>query len=156
MDLLKIAIAAFSATNIMTTFSYIISKTYNKLFTEPVMLNYILDAIGINLGGKLKKAQGWIAHYFIGLFFVILYESVWRFSQIKFGWISGLAFGAVSGGIGIIGWFFIYRLPDKKPKAPLRDYYLQLFLAHIIFALAVVAAFKIFKYDPLSHLKQQF
>jgi len=153
MDILKIMIAAFSATNIMTTFSYLISVTYNKLFKEPVMLNYILNGVGISLNGKLKKAEGWIAHYIIGLFFVIIYESIWRYTDIKFGWISGLAFGAVSGGIGILGWHLIYRLPDKKPVAPLRDYYLQLFLAHIIFACAVVVAFKIFKYDPVQHIQ---
>lgn len=152
MDLWKIAIAAFSATNIMTTFSYIISATYNKLFKEPVMLNFILANRGIVLRGKWKKAGGWIAHYCIGIFFVLIYESLWQYTPVKFGWISGLAFGAVSAGLGILGWHMIYRLPDDKPVAPLKDYYFQLFLAHIIFALAVVMAFKIFKYDPLSKI----
>lgn len=153
MDFLKIMIAAFSATNIMTTFSYLISVTYNKLFKEPVMLNYILNGIGVSFTGKLKKAEGWIAHYVIGLFFVIIYESVWRYTDVKFGWLSGIIFGAVSGGFGILCWHLIYRLPDKKPRAPLRDYYLQLFLAHIVFACAVVVAFKIFRYDPVQHLQ---
>jgi len=52
MNLLKIAIAAFSATNIMTTFSYLLSASYKKLFKEPVMLNFILEGMGIYLKGN--------------------------------------------------------------------------------------------------------
>jgi hypothetical protein len=152
MNVFKIMIAAFSATNIMTTFSYIISLSYNRLFKEPVMLNFILDNMGITLKGKWKKAGGWLAHYIIGFFFALIYETLWRYTGIKFGWLSGIAFGIASGVVGIIGWHIIYRLPDEKPVAHLREYYLQLFFAHIIFACAVVIAFKIFDYDPLSHL----
>jgi len=52
MNLLKIFIAAFSATNIMTTFSYLLSTNYKKLFKEPVMMNFILEGIGIHLKAK--------------------------------------------------------------------------------------------------------
>lgn len=56
MNLLKIAIAAFSATNIMTTFSYLLSANFKKLFKEPVMMNFILEGIGIELKGRWHKA----------------------------------------------------------------------------------------------------
>ena len=46
MDLLKLVIAAFSATNLMTTFSYLLSASYKKLFKEPVMMNFILEGVG--------------------------------------------------------------------------------------------------------------
>lgn len=52
MNLLKIFIAAFSATNIMTTFSYLLSTNYKKLFKEPVMMNFILEGIGSTLRAK--------------------------------------------------------------------------------------------------------
>ena len=152
MDFLKIFIAAFTATNIMTTFSYVISMTYNKLFKEPVLLNYILDSVGMNLHGKWKKAAGWLAHYIVGVLFVFTYDAIWTYTNIEFGWKSGLAFGMISGIVGIVGWQTIYLLPSKKPNVLLREYYVQLFFAHIIFAAAVFIAFQIYEFDPVSKI----
>lgn len=152
MNFLKIMIAAFSATNIMTSFSYLISVSFKKLFKEPVMLNFILEGAGINLKGRVKKVSGWFAHYLIGLAFVLVYEAVWHYTVVPFGFVSGIAFGIVSGFVGISCWRLIYRLPDNKPHVPSREYAIQLFLGHIIFAVAVVVAFKIFNYDPLSYI----
>src|SRR6476620_223511 len=143
MDILKIMIAAFSATNLMTTFSYLMSMHYNSLFKEPVMLNYLLDQMGLTPKGKWKPISGWLAHYFIGLLFVFSYAALWKYTDIEFGWVSGILFGAFSAVIGILAWQLIYMLPDKKPAAPLKDYYIQLSVAHLIFACAVVAAFKL-------------
>ncbi|HEX8270458.1 MAG TPA: hypothetical protein VF581_11255 [Flavobacterium sp.] len=154
MDFLKIAIAAFSATNIMTTFSYLLSVTYDRLFKEPVLLNYILDQIGICPKDKWKGIAGWLAHYVVGLVFVTIYQIVWLFTDMKFGWLSAIILGAISGVVGILGWRLMFRLPDKKPNVPLHDYYVQLFFAHIVFACAVVVAFKIYEYDPVSHLTE--
>jgi hypothetical protein len=152
MNLLKIAIAAFSATNIMTTFSYLLSTNFKKLFKEPVMMNFILDGVGIELKGKWHKAGGWIAHYVIGFVMVIVYEAIWRFTSVKFGFISGIIFGIISGLIGIMCWRAIY-LTSIHEDVTRRSYYIQLFFGHIIFACAVVIAFRIFKYDPISRIE---
>jgi hypothetical protein len=48
----------------------------------------------------------------------------------------------------------MFRLRSGQPPVPLKDYYLQLFVAHIIFALVVVAVFRIFDYDPVSKASQ--
>lgn len=150
MDVLQIMIAAFSATNIMTTFSYLLSVTYNRLFKEPVLLNFILDEVGFSVKSKWKGFAGWFAHYCIGLLFVLTYDILWRYTNIEFGFGSGLLFGIVSGFIGIVGWHLMFRLPNNKPNVPLKDYYVQLFFAHIIFAIAVVIAYKLYAYDPIS------
>jgi hypothetical protein len=152
MDFLRIFIAAFSATNLMTTFSYIISHHYGLLFKEPVLLNYVLENRGVHLHGKLKKASGWIAHYIIGFLFVMTYEFIWTFSDVEFGWRSGLVFGIVSGFVGIFGWQLIFLLPRKQPDVRLKEYYIQLMFAHIIFALAVVVAFTLYEFDPVTRV----
>lgn len=152
MDILKLLIAAFSATNIMTTYSYLVSISFKKLFKEPVMLNFILDGAGIRPRGKWKKFSGWLAHYLIGLAFVLLYEIIWRYTRVEFGFVSGIIFGIISGLVGIACWRLIYRLPDGNPHIPSKEYAIQLFFGHVIFAVAVVVAFKIFKYDPLSYI----
>ena len=152
MNFLKIMIAAFSATNIMTSFSYLISISFKKLFKEPVMLNFILEGAGITLKGRWKKISGWLAHYLIGLAFVLVYEAIWHYTIVPFGFISGIVFGIISGFVGISCWRLIYRLPDSNPHIPSKEYAVQLFFGHVIFAVAVVVAFKIFNYDPLSYI----
>jgi hypothetical protein len=151
MNLLKLAIAAFSATNIMTTFSYLLSASYKKLFKEPVMMDFILEGIGIKLRGRWHKVGGWIAHYIIGFALVVFYESIWRYSIIKFGMISGIIFGICTGILGILCWRAIYLTSIHEDVSP-RSYYIQLFFGHIIFAIAVVIAFRIFNYDPISKI----
>ena len=152
MNLLKIMIAAFSATNIMTTYSYLVSIGFKKLFKEPVFLNFVLEGAGIRPKGRWKKFSAWLAHYLIGFAFVLIYEAIWRYTDIEFGFISGICFGIVSGLVGVSSWRLCYRLPDGKPHVPSKEYAIQLFFGHIIFAVAVVVAFKIFKYDPLSYI----
>jgi len=151
MNLLKLAIAAFSATNTMTTFSYLLSATYKKLFREPVMMDFILKGLGIELKGKWHKIGGWIAHYIIGFTLVLVYESLWRYTAIRFGFLSGIIFGVVSGIVGIMCWRAIY-LTSIHEDVSRRSYYIQLFFGHIIFACAVVIAFKIFHYNPVGKI----
>jgi len=152
MDILKLLIAAFSATNIMTTYSYVVSISFKKQFKEPLMLNFILDGAGIKLTGKVKKFSGWLAHYLIGFAFVLVYESIWHYTNVEFGFVSAIAFGVVSGFVGIACWRIIDGLPDGNPHIPSKEYAIQLFFGHVIFAVAVVVAFKIFNYDPLSYV----
>jgi hypothetical protein len=152
MNLLKIFIAAFSATNIMTTFSYVLSTKYKKLFKEPVMMNFILEGVGIHLKGKGNTLGGWIAHYIIGFALVITYEAIWRYTVVPFGFVSGIILGIASGVIGIMCWRAIY-LTSIHEDVSRRSYYIQLFFGHILFAVAVVIAFQIFKYDPLSKIE---
>jgi Ca2+/Na+ antiporter len=115
------------------------------------MMNFILEGVGIHLKGRLHKIGGWIAHYIIGFALVLTYESLWRYTSIRFGFVSGIIFGIVTGVIGIICWRAIYRTSIHVDVAR-RSYYIQLFFGHIIFALAVVIAFRIFKYDPISKI----
>lgn len=152
MNLLKIFIAAFSATNIMTTFSYLLSSTYKRLFKEPVMMNFVLEGVGIHLKGRWHKIGSWIAHYIIGFAIVLSYEAIWRYTAVKFGFVSGLIMGVITGLIGIMCWRTIY-LTSIHEDVSRRSYYIQLFFGHIIFACAVVIAFKIFKYDPISKIE---
>jgi uncharacterized membrane protein YeaQ/YmgE (transglycosylase-associated protein family) len=153
MDWLKVAIGAFSATNIMTAFSYLISYHFKILFKEPVLLNYILKSRNLTVPGRFEKITGWFAHYIIGFLFVAMYETIWHYTKIEFGWISGIVFGVVSAFVGMLGWKIMYHLPDKKPDVPLKEFYLQLFAAHVVFAVVVVCAFKIYEYNPLAHIE---
>lgn len=140
----------------MTTFSYLVSLHYNRLFKEPVLLNYVLDDLHLCPKGKMKFISGWLAHYIVGVMFVISYSLVWTYTEVEFGLISGIVLGIISGIIGILGWRLIYRLPSKEPHVPLHEYYLQLFFAHIVFACVVVVAFILYDYDPVGRIQDSF
>lgn len=151
MDYFKICIAAFSATNLMTTFSYMLSHHYKKLFKEPVLLSYIFQNMDFCPKGKWAIVCAWITHYAIGLFFVIGYNILWRNAVLPFGWLSGIGLGIISGIIGVFSWKIIFKLQKKPSKVHVKEYYVQLFFAHLLFAVAVVAAFKLYDFDPIAH-----
>lgn len=144
MDIVKILVSALAATITMTGFSYLISAAYKKLFKEPVLLNKILERLGIDVQDGPKKAAGYILHYLIGVLFVIGYDLLWRYTTLDPTWFCGIIFGIFSGIIGIGGWMTIFRLPDMPPRVHFKEYYIQLFIAHIIFALTAVAVYHIY------------
>ena len=140
MEFIEIIIAALAATSAMTLFSYLISETFRKLYKEPLLLEFLMSSLDFKLSGRQKAIVSWSLHYFIGLLFVILYylpiwlESDWYQVTIE----SGLIFGCIVGSVGIAGWNIMFRLSPMDPPADTGGYYLQLFFAHIIFALTVV------------------
>ena len=143
MEILKIIIATIAGTSVMTAFSYLASESFNKLWKEPVLINLVLSRAAINVSPSRKSALGWIIHYVIGLAFVISYHLLWKYYEIDPTWFCGLILGIGSGFIGVISWYFLFMLPTEKPKIKFKQYYLQLFKAHILFALTVVAVYRL-------------
>lgn len=144
IEIVKIALATVAGTSVMTAFSYLASESFNKLWKEPVLLNLVAARAHIDFSPRRKSIFGWIIHYMIGLAFVLCYHFIWKYSDMEPTWPCALIFGAVSGLIGIFSWFFLFKIPDEKPKIKIRQYYLQLFVAHIFFALAVAAVYQLF------------
>lgn len=145
MEILKIILATIVATAVMTSFSYYVSERFNKLFKEPILLNIILSALGAEMLPERKNAWGWAIHFMIGLLFVVAYHLIWHFTDIDPTWFTGLIFGIISGLIGIFSWFFLFKLPASPPKINYNQYYLQLLIAHILFALSVITIYKLFQ-----------
>lgn len=144
MEILEILTASIFGTIIMTAFSYFISERFNELFKEPVLLNLVVASFKIELEPKRKSYFGWFVHFLIGVIFVIAYHFIWKYSDFDPTWFCGLIFGIISGFIGIFSWHFMFKMGENPPKIKFKEYYLQLFIAHILFALTVVAVYKIF------------
>ena len=49
----------------------------------------------------------------------------------------------LSGVIGIISWIIIFKMTDHQPPIDFKGYYIQLFFAHIIFAITATALYSI-------------
>jgi hypothetical protein len=140
-NIVVIVIAAFAATSAMTIFSYILSDAFRKLYKEPLLLEYLIAGMHLNISTAAKKISAWLIHYLIGLFFVWTYFFLFEKGWYTISWRSGIIFGCIIGIIGIIGWRIMFALSPRKVPVRLSEYFLQLFLAHLIFAFTTIGVY---------------
>ncbi|HEX8270582.1 MAG TPA: hypothetical protein VF581_11880 [Flavobacterium sp.] len=147
MDILRILLATLVATSLMTMFSYYLSEKFNALYKEPVLLKKIMEMTKLHFNSSVQTVLGWLIHYLVGLLFVIAYDRLWHTGYVDATWFSGILLGIASGIIGVVGWMFLFSIPNHAPRVKYREYYQQLFFAHIIFALAAVTIYKLWPLD---------
>lgn len=131
-----------AATSIMTLFSYIMSAQFRELYKEPVLLTLILVKTKLQTSIQTKQVLAWLLHYLIGFAFVLSFHLLWVNGFVDLSIINGFLLGSIIGTIGIIGWVFIFKIADYKPKIDFKGYYLQLFFAHVLFALTTIIAYR--------------
>ncbi|MEP7092812.1 MAG: hypothetical protein ABI793_02060 [Flavobacterium sp.] len=139
--LLQLIIVSILATSAMTLFSYAMSESFRELYKEPVLLTFLLIKLNIEVSVQTKKYLAWLLHYFIGFLFVLAYHILWFYNILYISVLSAFLLGIASGIIGIIGWVIMFKIADYKPKIDFKGYYIQLFFAHIIFAVIATAAY---------------
>lgn len=140
--LIQITIVSAAATSIMTLFSYIMSAQFRELYKEPVLLTLILVKTKLQTSIQTKQVLAWLLHYLIGFAFVLSFHLLWVNGFVDLSIINGFLLGSIIGTIGIIGWVFIFKIADYKPKIDFKGYYLQLFFAHVLFALTTIIAYR--------------
>ena len=144
MDLyifVQLVLISGAATSAMTWFSYFMSKNYRKLYRDPVLLSSVLVQMNINITTETKNNLGWFLHFVIGFLFVAAYHIIWAEDILAVSALSALILGVISGIIGIISWILIFKITHYHPSIGFRDYYIQLFFAHIIFAAVATALY---------------
>ncbi|PIF34405.1 hypothetical protein CLU81_5045 [Flavobacterium sp. 9] len=140
LQLLTVSIIATAA---MTWFSYFMSKQFQELYKEPVLLSFVLSKFKMKSSVKPEKTIGWLLHFLIGYLFVLAYHFLWVRDILPISILSALLLGAISGIIGIIGWMFIFKISNHQPHIDFKGYYLQLFFAHLIFAITATAFYSL-------------
>ncbi|HET6557930.1 MAG TPA: hypothetical protein VFG54_11490 [Prolixibacteraceae bacterium] len=143
MEIGMILLATVAATSLMTAFSYLVSEAFRELYKEPLLLQYLMTRFNLGIKDTKKVIAGWTLHYFIGLIFVLLFHFLWKEGFLEITWLTGVIYGAIIGIMGIAGWVVMFILSDYKPCIDFKGYYLQLFVAHMIFALTIVLVYKI-------------
>ena len=142
--LFAVGLGTLAATTLMTIFSYVIGRLRNRQFTEPVLLNHMLFRFRILREDQVEKnIAGWIIHYFIGLLFLIIYHVIWSESRIDPTLQTGFILGCFSGIVGILGWSVMFRIRSAPPNIKVSEYFAQLFVAHIIFALTATVLYRL-------------
>jgi hypothetical protein len=144
MIFVKILTATLLGTTLMTLFSYYLSSVRKKQFREPELLNESLVRLRImSFATSKNHAAGWFIHYVVGLLFVVCYELVIRHTSLS----PTLSFFALAGGlcglIGIAGWHITLILLPNPPVVHLKEYYIQLFVAHILFGLGAYGGYRL-------------
>lgn len=142
MNYILILFSGIIATSLMTFFSYIWSWINDSKFKEPQLLNeLILSSTIIRLNPGKRNVIGWIIHYMIGWLFVIVFDSIWRNTALEPSLGNGALLGAIAGLVGITGWKVFFNLNSDPPDIKFGEFYLQLFIAHIIFGLGAVLVY---------------
>lgn len=139
----QILIVAIAATSTMTLFSYAVSASFREMYKEPVLLTYLLTTFKINLPNATKTTLAWLLHYGIGVVFVTAYHYFWARNILELSIVHALLLGIISGFIGIISWMVLFKIANYKPSIDYKGYYIQLFVAHVIFALTATAVYAI-------------
>jgi hypothetical protein len=132
--LFKILAGTLAGTSALTTTSYKLSELRNRQFREPELINSFLKK---KFGLKIPKdhPNGWIIHFIIGALFLAAYDRVWSIDGINKSVKNDLLLGTVTGLIGVAAWKLISKLEPKIKALKKDEYYVQLFLSHLVFSL---------------------
>lgn len=142
MEVIVITVSGLVATTLMTGFSYLIAAVKKSQFREPELLNILITRSPI-LPVRVpdRHLLGWAIHYTIGWIFVLVFDYIWRSSLLNPTLASGCLLGFIAGIIGILGWQLFFTLSPDPPRIPLKNFYLQLLVAHVIFGLGAALVY---------------
>ncbi|HET8866423.1 MAG TPA: hypothetical protein VFM80_12060 [Gracilimonas sp.] len=138
-----ILFGTLTGTSLMTLFSYFLSRKANRNFREPVLLNQLLFDLPLFEFKSKPILPGWILHYAVGFIFVIGFHFFWKMASITPSLLSGSILGLFCGMLGVAGWHLVFLLHPKPPSIELKEYYIHLIVAHIIFGFGAAAGYKL-------------
>ena len=122
----------------MTFFSALYNYFTKDEFREPNLLSQIFKKLFQRTSAQKTFISGWIAHFLIGYIFLGLYELAWWYFDIPKSVDIAILFGTVSGFLGIIGWYFMFKAVRYTYYFNYAHYYFHLVLAHIVFSVVAV------------------
>jgi riboflavin transporter FmnP len=142
MQQILILAAGFAATSLMTVFSYLVANWRKSQFREPELLNMLLSRASLtSLKIPKNHIAGWLIHFAIGFLFVLIFDLIWRYSELEVSLLSGAGLGFIAGIIGIIGWNVFFKLNSNPPQIDFKDFYIQLLIAHVIFGVTAATVY---------------
>ena len=133
-----ILIAGVVATTVMTLFSHLVSKIRKHEFNEAQLLNKFIDATEFLPDVNKENAiWGWLIHYTMGIIFAAWMYCIFKSfdSEITL-WLGGIL-GLIAGMIGAVGWMGLFALHSKPPRTDVKEFIIQLLMAHCIFGVIV-------------------
>ena len=147
MEFKKVLSSGILGTSAMTIFSYLVSELMSDNFREPEIMSLLFKNLSITFlqYGTYLGCLAWVFHYIIGFSFVFIYVKLWDKNTIRPNIISGIFLGAITGIIGIIGWYITLRIHPNPPTVNLRNFFILLFFAHIVFGIFATLGYVLIK-----------
>ena len=127
--------AGILGTVLMTSFSYVISRMKSQQFKEPKLLNMILRRSTYDMNPSNNSVLGWVVHFSIGVILMTLFYVLHLTFSFSISAVSILIYGIIAGILSILSWHFMLSISSNSPDFALRDFYMQLLMAHVLFAL---------------------
>ena len=135
MELIRVIMAGILGTVLMTSFSYVISRMKSQQFKEPKLLNMILRRSTYDMNPSNNSVLGWVVHFSIGVILMTLFYVLHLTFSFSISAVSILIYGIIAGILSILSWHFMLSISSNSPDFALRDFYMQLLMAHVLFAL---------------------
>jgi hypothetical protein len=136
-------------TNMMTAFTYVVSRVADENFSEPEHLATMIGRLALGHTKKAGLIAGWGTHYTIGLLFAAVYIEFWETRQIRHSMKDGIILGALSGALAVLVWKTTFKIHPLPRWVDYTNYYLQLVPAHIVFAIFATITYR------LTHLTSE-
>lgn len=145
MKLVAIVTAGIAGTTLMTAFMYATTFLTGQVMKVVKILGTMLT-FQTSLTGQLSDSRraifwGTLAHYAIGVGFVLCYYVLWSWGIGRPDISSGFLFGLGSGVAAVVFWYAFFMLHPNPPAIPLKPYLFTLFIAHIIFTYVVIGVY---------------
>lgn len=139
MELLQVIIAGISGTILMTAFSYIIARIKSQQFKEPKLLNMILRRSTLDqMNPSNNSIIGWVLHFSIGIILMTLFYILHLTFSFNISFLSIFIYGVFAGILSILSWHLMFLISANSLDISLKEFYIQLLIAHILFALGAV------------------
>lgn len=125
----------------MTALSYAVSALKESNYKEPRLLGMLLQGWVPSLKEKQAHLAGLCIHYSLGLVWAGLYIYWLEQMGTKPGLKTKLAFGGVSGLVGMLIWKWMFRKNPRTDESKFRGFEKHLIAAHIVFSIATAETY---------------
>jgi len=133
MNIVSLFLITLASTTAMTLFSYGFSCLVHQNLVEPYWLNRLLFK---RYGWQ--SPYGWITHYITGIGFLYLIDLLRNYFSFPL-YLEIVIFGGLEGGLGILMWILLFWFSKPSETFDRQRYYLNLLIAHILFAATALA-----------------
>jgi hypothetical protein len=151
----EVLTAGITGTTFMTLFSHIAGDIEQENFSEPNLLAKLFNRVVKKSSKEVSTIVGWQAHYAIGVLFAVIYAELWDKERVKPTAKNGLLLGGLSGTAAIVAWKTMFALHPAPPGINFKKYYMQLWVAHVVFGLFSTLAYQLVKDKELKETREQ-
>lgn len=143
--MLRVVVVSTAAIAVMTAFSYAYSALRRQRFKQPPLLNELLAGLQVIPLHRIRShPAGAVIHYLVGVLFIALFEWICPSDTPHRAFGAVVAWGALCGVAGVLGWYATYKLHPRPPaEISSPEFYLQIYIAHLFFGLGAYAGYAV-------------